>query len=189
MALKILISIRMNEKGLRGFSTLGLAFSYNDLFQLAYFLIPAYVANAVPVLFGGDPPLDFGKYFVDGERIFGVNKTVKGFLSGFVLGSAISLIEELILMKELILLGVLASFGSMLGDLFGSFIKRRLRISPGSSLLIVDQLDFIIGALVITFPIYRFSHSMLLLILMITPPIHILANIVAYLLNLKRTFW
>ena len=166
---------------------MGLTFSYADLFQLAYFLIPAYVSNAVPVLFGGGLPMDLGKHFVDGERIFGVNKTVKGFFSGLILGLVVSLIEELILMKELILLGVLASLGALLGDLFGSFIKRRLKMSPGTSLLFIDQLDFIIGALVFIYPIYRFSHSMFLLILLITPPIHILANTMAYILKIKRT--
>ncbi len=189
MDLEIIISIRIHKIEIRSFSTLGLVISQNELFQLVYFLIPAYIANAMPVLFGGGLPLDLGKNFLNGERIFGVNKTVKGFLSGFLLGSGTSLIEEFILMKELVLLGVLASLGSMLGDLFGSFIKRRLKMRPGSSLLLIDQLDFIVGAIIFTYPIYRFSYSMLIIIIMITPPIHMLANTIAYLLKLKRNYW
>lgn len=189
MDLEIIVSIPMHKIVTRSYSTLGLVISLNELFQLVYFLIPAYIANAVPVLFGGGLPLDLGKNFVNGERIFGINKTVKGFLCGFLLGSVTSLIEEFILMKELILLGVLASLGSMLGDLFGSFIKRRLKMRPGSSLLLIDQLDFIIGAIILSYPVYRFSYSMLLIIIMVTPPIHILANTIAYLLKLKRNYW
>ena len=168
-----------------------MAFSlnYDDLFHLAYFIIPAYVANGMPVLFRGGQPLDLGKFFFDGERIFGINKTTRGFISGILLGSLVSLIMELILMGGLVLLGILVSLGSLLGDLFGSFLKRRLRLNSGSSLPLIDQLDFIVGALVITYPFYNFSIEMILLVLLITPPIHITANAIAYSLKLKDSFW
>jgi CDP-2,3-bis-(O-geranylgeranyl)-sn-glycerol synthase len=35
--------------------------------ELALFIIPAYIANAFPVLLGGGLPLDFGKNFLDGN--------------------------------------------------------------------------------------------------------------------------
>ena len=163
--------------------------SYDDLFHLAYFIIPAYVANGMPVLFGGGQPLDLGKSFFDGQRIFGINKTTKGFMSGILLGSLVTLIMELILMGGFLLLGILASLGSLLGDLFGSFLKRRLGLNPGSPLPLIDQLDFVIGALVITYPFYNFSIETILLVLLITPPIHIAANAIAYSLKLKDTIW
>ncbi len=163
--------------------------SYDDLFHLAYFIFPAYVANGMPVLFAGGPPLDLGKSFFDGERIFGINKTTRGFISGLLLGSLVSLIIELIFMGGFLILGILASLGSLLGDLFGSFLKRRLGLNPGSPLPLIDQLDFIIGALVITYPFYNFRIEMILLVLLITPPIHITANAIAYSLKLKETFW
>ena len=168
-----------------------MAFSinYDDLFHLAYFIIPAYVANGMPVLFRGGQPLDLGKSFFDGERIFGINKTTRGFISGILLGSLVSLIMELILMRGLALLGILVSLGSLLGDLFGSFLKRRLGLNPGSSLPLIDQLDFIVGALVITYPFYNFSIEMILLVLLVTPPIHITANVIAYSLKIKDSFW
>jgi len=168
---------------------LAFSLSYDDLFHLAYFIIPAYVANGMPVLFGGGQPLDLGKSFFDGKRIFGINKTTRGFISGILLGSLVSLIMELILMGGLLLLGILASLGSLLGDLFGSFLKRRLGLNSGSSLPLIDQLDFVIGALIITYPFYNFSIEMILLVLLITPPIHITANAIAYSLKLKDTFW
>ncbi len=151
--------------------------------------MPSYIANAVPVLFGGGRSLDSGKYFLDGERIFGENKTIKGFISGLAFGIIASILGELILMKELIFLGILSSLGSMFGDLFGSFIKRRLKILPGSPFPLMDQLDFVIGALILTYPIYRFNFSIVILIILITPPIHITSNAMAYLLKLKKQFW
>jgi CDP-2,3-bis-(O-geranylgeranyl)-sn-glycerol synthase len=166
-----------------------LELSYNDVYYFAYLIIPSYISNAMPVLFGGGQSLDFGKYFLDGERIFGGNKTVKGFISGLSFGIIASILIEFILLKELMLLGILGSLGSMLGDLFGSFIKRRLNMSPGSPLPLLDQLDFVIGALILTYPIYRFNFSIIILMLAITPPIHITSNAVAYLLKLKKQFW
>ena len=166
-----------------------LTLNHNDIYYLVYLIAPSYIANAIPVLFGGGRSLDLGKYFIDGERIFGGNKTVKGFISGLTFGIVASIIGELILMKELIFLGILASLGSMLGDLFGSFIKRRLKIGPGSPLPLVDQLDFVIGALILTYPIYRFNFSIVVFMLLITPPTHIASNAVAYLLKLKKQFW
>jgi len=163
--------------------------NYNDIYYLVYLIAPSYIANAIPVLFGGGRSLDFGKYFIDGKRIFGRNKTIKGFICGLTFGIVASIIGELILMKELIFLGILASLGSMLGDLFGSFIKRRLKIGSGSPLPLVDQLDFVIGALILTYPIYRFNFSIVAFMLLITPPIHIASNAMAYLLKLKKQFW
>jgi len=168
---------------------LAFSLSYDELFHLAYFIIPAYVANGMPVLFGGGQPLDLGKSFFDGERIFGINKTTRGFISGILLGSLVSLIMELILMGGLLVLGILAALGSLLGDLCGSFLKRRLGLKPGSPLPLIDQLDFVIGALVVTYPLYNFSIEMILLVLFMTPPIHITANAIAYALKLKDAFW
>jgi CDP-2,3-bis-(O-geranylgeranyl)-sn-glycerol synthase len=165
------------------------ALNHNDIYYLVYLIVPSYVANAIPVLFGGGRSLDLGNCFMDGERIFGGNKTVKGFISGLTFGIVASIIGELILMKGLFFLGFLASLGSMLGDLFGSFIKRRLKIRPGSPLPLIDQLDFVIGALLLTYPIYRFNFSIVIFMLLITPPIHITSNAMAYLLKLKKQFW
>ena len=36
-----------------------------------WFILPAYFANAAPVVLGGGPPLDMGKKFLDGRRILG----------------------------------------------------------------------------------------------------------------------
>ena len=45
-------------------------------------MLPVYTANNCATLFGGGPPLDGGKYFYDGKRILGDNKTYKGFILG-----------------------------------------------------------------------------------------------------------
>ncbi len=165
-------------------------FDLNDLLLAVYIAIPCYVANSSPVLFGGGAPIDGGRDFADGRRIFGSNKTVKGFTHGLLLGSVAAL-GEAALFSQYILLpaGILASLGALLGDLFGAFVKRRLNITPGSPLPIVDQLDFILGALLLASPILHVTMGAVLILVIATVPIHLLANVVAYMLRLKSRFW
>ncbi len=48
--------------------------------------------------------------------------------------------------------GCLQALGAMGGDLVGSFYKRRVDIQPGESLPLSDQLDFIVLAVVLSYP-------------------------------------
>ncbi|MGA2876843.1 MAG: CDP-archaeol synthase, partial [Nitrososphaerales archaeon] len=57
------------------------------------FIFPAYCANATPVLAGGGIKMDFGKNFMDGKRIFGNNKTFRGFFFGLAIGILVGAME------------------------------------------------------------------------------------------------
>jgi CDP-2,3-bis-(O-geranylgeranyl)-sn-glycerol synthase len=161
----------------------------NDVLWALYFILPAYVANSTPIIFGGGRAIDFGKRFMDGERIFGPNKTVRGFVSGLVLGSFVGLIEQLIVSQGLLHRSILISLGSLSGDLVGAFIKRRIKLPPGFPLPLMDQLDFILGALLFSYPIYGFNPNSTFIVLLLTPPLHLATNTVAYALRLKNTAW
>lgn len=152
------------------------------------FIFPAYCANAAPVLGGGGKTIDFGKNFVDGKRIFGDHKTFRGFFVGLAVGVAIGVMEYLFFGYPL-LFAVLTPLGALLGDLAGAFLKRRLNMAPGTLLPIVDQIDFVIGALVFSLPIVTISWQLALTVLLITPPIHLFTNFVAYKLKLKKNPW
>src|SRR5213593_2526101 len=108
------------------------------------FIGPSYVANAAPLLLGGGTPLDRGRNFVDGRPVFGSHKTVRGFLVGVLAGSLVGLGESFV-DPRLALAGFMIALGSVLGDLLGAFVKRRLDLKPGSPLPVVDQLDFVLG--------------------------------------------
>jgi len=165
-------------------------FTWNDLLIAVYIAIPAYVANSTPVLLGGGAPIDRGGNFIDGRRIFGSNKTVKGFTSGLVLGASAAVAEAAFFLNQsLVLVGIAASFGALLGDLTGAFVKRRLDIAPGNPLPIVDQLDFILGAVLLTFPFLPVPAGAFLILIAATVPIHLAANAAAYQLGLKRRLW
>lgn len=168
----------------------------NEIFIALYFIFPAYCANSSPVIFGGGKPIDCEKKFLDGRPIFGSHKTYRGFISGLLIGTFVGWFQEAIapaigLPKGETLLGFALSFGALIGDLAGSFIKRRLNIKPGAPLPVVDQIDFVLTALLFALIVKpsMFSLFRILLIIILTGPIHILVNFVAYLLHLKDTPW
>jgi len=154
------------------------------------FIFPAYCANAIPVVTGGGLPLDFGKKFFDGKPIFGKNKTFQGFFSGLAVGITVGFAESLFFEYH-IFFGLFLSLGALLGDLAGAFIKRRFGLAPGDLLPVVDQVDFIIGAILFSLPIClpALSWERVVAVLIITPPIHLLTNFAAYKLGLKNNPW
>jgi CDP-2,3-bis-(O-geranylgeranyl)-sn-glycerol synthase len=152
------------------------------------FIFPAYCANATPVLAGGGLPMDFGKSFLDGKRIFGTNKTFRGFFFGLAVGIAVGLVEWA-LFDYPFLFSLLSPLGALLGDLTAAFLKRRLGIAPGGLLPVVDQVDFVVGAIVFSLPLAMIYWELAVAVLVITPPIHLFTNFLAYELKLKKTPW
>ena len=153
-----------------------------------YIIFPTYCANGAPVLFGGGRPIDIGRTLPDGQRIFGDHKTFRGLASGLLVGFIVGVLESLVASTQLIPLAMLASLGALLGDLAGAFLKRRLRISPGRPLPGVDQLDFVIGAVLLVSLMSPPPIGTILILICVTPPIHLLTNVGAYLLGLKETY-
>lgn len=153
------------------------------------FIFPAYCANATPVLGGGGPKMDFGKNFIDGKRVFGDNKTFRGFFFGWAIGMLVGSVEYVVFPGYPVLFIVLIPLGALLGDLTGAFIKRRIGIAPGGLLPIVDQVDFVVGALVFSLPLAIVSWELAVTVLLITPPIHLFTNYLAYKLKLKKHPW
>ena len=151
-------------------------------------IFPAYCANAAPVLAGGGLPMDFGKNFVDGRRVFGKNKTFRGFFFGLAIGILVGLVE-VFLFGYPALFVVLSPLGALLGDLTGAFLKRRFNIPPGGLLPLVDQVDFVVGAILFSLPLGIVTWELAVAMLLITPPIHLLTNYAAYKLKLKSNPW
>lgn len=160
-----------------------------DWISALYVILPIYCTNGAPVIFGGGRPLDLGRRLGDGERIFGDHKTIRGFVSGLAAGTIVGLLEYYFVSANLLLVAVLASLGALLGDLAGAFVKRRLKMKPGAPLPGVDQLDFVLGAIVLVSTAYQLSLTTILILVLVTPPIHLLTNLGAYVLGLKSTYW
>jgi CDP-2,3-bis-(O-geranylgeranyl)-sn-glycerol synthase len=160
-------------------------------------ILPAYVANASPVVVGKVllsrnrklHPMDFEKHFIDGRSIFGKNKTFEGFVFGFAAGSSTALLLHLLGLHNVTEGGLLA-LGALFGDLAGAFIKRRMGLEPGDPAWILDQVDFLIGSLITRMVFLGLPPpGFVFIILMVTPLIHMFTNILAYLLRLKNVPW
>ena len=160
-----------------------------DWFSAVYIILPIYCANGAPVLFGGGRPLDAGKSLSDGQRILGDHKTIRGFASGLMAGIIVGAFELVFLSPSVLLIAILASLGALLGDLAGAFLKRRLKIRPGGSVPGLDQLDFVIGAILLVSTVSNLTPGTVLILILVTPPIHFLTNLGAYVLGLKSTYW
>ena len=163
----------------------------NELLQILgsalWFILPAYVANATPIVLGGGRPIDAGKKFTDGRSIFGAGKTVQGFIAGLAAGTFVGLLQGIAAgtLSRYLALGFLLALGALLGDLLGSFIKRRLGIKRGGLAPGLDQLSFVVVALLAASPLALPSWEIVLTIIIITLPIHLATNFGGYKLGLK----
>lgn len=154
------------------------------LAETIWLFLPAYFANATPVVLGGGPPLDGGADWVDRKPLLGGHKTVKGAVSGIAVGTLVGVAQGNPLG------GLLQSIGAITGDLASSFIKRRMDLRPGASLPVMDQLGFIVLAVALQHLIpSRPTWEQSVVIIAVTLPIHYLVNIIAWILGLKRDPW
>jgi len=173
------------------------------MIRLLLLVLPAYFANAVPVLLGGGKQIDLGRKFLDGRPILGKSKTIRGFIAGTFTGLLIG--ELLYLLKyvgivffpfpfQYALLGLLLGFGAMLGDSIGSFIKRRIGYGSGDQVLLIDEMLFIAASMALAYPLLKVSTVTLLpleiiILLAITWVLHKLFNFLANRYKIKNVPW
>jgi hypothetical protein len=99
------------------------------------------LANGAPVVakkIFGDRfayPLDFGAVFFDGRPLFGPSKTLRG-----ILAAVLSAAAGAPLMGLDPVIGLTVAGAAMAGDLFSSFVKRRLNLPPSSQAVGLDQI-------------------------------------------------
>ncbi len=128
--------------------------------------------------------IDMGIKFIDSEPIFGKNKTTRGFLGGMLSGGLLGLILSQGLQ------GFIMATGALIGDLLGAFIKRRFKLEPGQPFPLIDQYDFVVGAMVTALLLgYPLDPSGCSVFLITIPVVHFGANYLAYKLGLKRVPW
>ncbi|MFA6016524.1 MAG: CDP-archaeol synthase [Patescibacteria group bacterium] len=153
-------------------------------------LIPLWCANALVNIFDyfrkkyhfPDYPLDGNRLWFDGRRILGSAKTIPGIpvllLGGYVGGMLIHSQN-----------GLLPGFAVLLGEIIFGFIKRRIGINQGDSLIIIDQADYLF-AFYLLMILFRMTvdSKIIFIALGITIPVHLLSNIIAYKLKIRERF-
>ncbi|MBY6241905.1 CDP-archaeol synthase [Methylosinus sp. Sm6] len=111
------------------------------------------VANGAPVLgkrllgATGARPVDGGARFVDGRPLFGAAKTWRGILLSI---AATTLVASALGLSAAA--GAIIGVGAMAGDLFSSFVKRRLGRPVSSRALGLDQIPEALAPLLAVAP-------------------------------------
>lgn len=170
-----------------------------------WIMLPAYIPNNVAVLVGGGPTIDGGREW-RGARILGDGKTWRGTIGGILAGIAIAIVlngangparsaasVEFPVFSTAIMLAF--PIGALLGDILASFLKRRTGRKRGKAFPLVDQLDFVVVALlagIVLDPAWMvsvFSPLLLVVVLVLTPILHVTTNAMAYAAGLKNEPW
>ena len=158
--------------------------------------IPIYISNGMALVFGGHGQLDLGLNFIDHKPLFGKGKTFSGTLAGIIFGSAGSLAVMAFFPNLALVLGInyfyygfLLASGAMAGDIFGSFLKRRVKVERGQSFFLLDQLDFILGGIGIGMLAFVPSIWHVLFLAAVTVSVHKFGNVVAFKTKMKSVPW
>ncbi len=172
------------------------------IIKASWLMLPAYIANPTAVIFGGGTPIDLGKKWKDRRRILGDGKTFRGLLGGTACGIVLGLIQMQVTSFEFLgtftLISIVTlSFGALLGDMIKSFFKRRLGYERGAKFPLVDQLDFVAGAWILTYafdPVWFRDNFLsypwiMVTVILFTPLLHRLTNIIGYYAKLKKEPW
>ena len=176
----------------------------NLLLSCFYFMLPAYFANMAPVIVRKinflKIPMDFGKT-INNKPIFGKYKTFRGFIFGVLFAIIASYVQHLFYDNNIfaaislidysnwLLVGFLLGFGAIFGDLMKSLVKRRLNYEPGEMFVPFDQVDFIIGALIFTYPFIPLSLDKLLVIIFLSFTLHVIVNHIAFYTKVRNERW
>jgi CDP-2,3-bis-(O-geranylgeranyl)-sn-glycerol synthase len=174
-----------------------------SLISAVWIMLPAYLPNPIAALTGGGLPIDMGRNFSDGRRIFGDGKTFRGLIIGIFAGIGIGLVQIQVmgafgwenLPEQTYMSVTLLATGALLGDVGKSFFKRRLGKERGAKWPIADMYDLVAGALLMVLifdPGWLFANMTLLifiLILILTPILHRAVNIIGYHFRVKEVPW
>ena len=160
-------------------------------------------------------PIDAGKNYTDGKRIFGDNKTWKGFVGYIVSNMLFAVLFGLIIdlchwnqygfiyqnhaNTQLfnLWLGALIGLAYALFELPNSFIKRRLGIKPGKNpkgwqkifFIFLDQADSVFGVCLVVCLFYPMSISFYLLYVLVGAVTHIIINMLLYCFGLRKNMF
>lgn len=153
-------------------------------------------------------PLDGGTR-IRGRRVFGDNKTVRGF-AVMIPAASLAFVVLAALMRritpglaaglwpltlgEMAALGAWAALGFMLGELPNSFVKRQLDIAPGAAprapaaqvvSFLIDRYDSILGMLAVVTLVAGAPWATWAYVVVLGPPVHWSFSVLLHQLGVK----
>lgn len=179
-----------------------------DTILALWFFLPAGVGNMTPIFAAKLPllrrwnaPMDAGLTF-GGRRLLGAHKTWRGLVCGVAAATVVLWLQQVVTAHvpwlaaaavplnyarlPVMLLGPLFAVGALGGDAIESFFKRRRDIPSGHSWFPFDQLDYIIGAAVVTLPVAVLPWTVYGCAVVLWLLIHLGVSFVGYLVGLKE---
>jgi CDP-2,3-bis-(O-geranylgeranyl)-sn-glycerol synthase len=180
----------------------------DDIFLALWFFLPAGFANGaavlpahIPGLRTLDAPMDFGHRF-RGKRIFGPHKTWRGLITGVIVATLTLWLQQYLVVHSawlaevtapvdyaslpVLLVGPLFAVGALGGDALKSFFKRQRGIPAGKSWFPYDQLDYIIGTVVVLLPFIRLSLVEYFWIFVVWWVAHVVISYISYRVGWKE---
>ena len=181
---------------------------FKDILFALWFFTPAGLANAAPVFAQKIPhteflakPIDLGKHF-RGKRLFGDHKTFRGFLAGIIMAEIVVTIQRLLYLNNswfrdvsaqvnygkinVWALGFLFAIGALGFDAIKSFFKRQFGVQSGGTWFPFDQIDFIVGGLLLSSLAVDLRHIDYYWIGIIWFLLHPIATFIGWMLGLKE---
>ncbi len=160
-------------------------------------------------------PMDGGRVLRDGNRIFGDNKTWKGFLGYLIFGTVFTVIWGFAIRNTALnsldffyinnentltfnmIVGVLLGLAYALFELPNSFVKRRLGITPGKPatgikkaiFVFVDQADSIFGCALVVWLFYDLGILKYIGFVVVGAVTHIIFNMLLYFAHLRKNMF
>ena len=181
--------------------------SFANLLQIFIIFLPAFIANAAPVVAKNIPYIrQFSRPI--NAQLFGKNKTLRWLLMGIIAGSLVGLTLFLLRGFLTLLLPVYSDYynlysgwlvsiiiwgwlglGALIGDMAKSFWKRRLGIKPGAMFQPWDGIDYMVWAIIFLLPWYNPGIIGSIFLLVIWPVLSLLANTIAYHIGWKECWY
>jgi CDP-2,3-bis-(O-geranylgeranyl)-sn-glycerol synthase len=159
--------------------------------------IPAFLKKALEKL---AVPIDGGKK-LQGREIFGKNKTWRGLVVGVATGVLVAGVQALLYYNfeffrrntavdysqvNFVLLGALMGGGALAGDLIESFVKRRLNKPSGKPWFPWDQVDWILGALILSSMVYLPPMDVAIVTIVLYIGVHLCSDRVVCWIGIKK---
>lgn len=178
-----------------------------DILLAFWFLLPAALANAAPVFSAKfpllnklDAPIDGGKSW-RGHRLLGPHKTWRGLISGIVVATLVLWLQQVLYVQTdwakwiaagvdytvlpVLLLGPAFAIGALGGDAIESFFKRARGVKSGKAWFPFDQLDYIIGSVLISLFFVILTPAQYVWIFVVYFVLHLLVSYIGFKVGLK----
>jgi CDP-2,3-bis-(O-geranylgeranyl)-sn-glycerol synthase len=179
-----------------------------DILFSVWFLLPAGLSNAAPVLAAAvpflkkyDAPIDGGRTFRS-QPLLGPHKTWRGIIAGAIVATLTLWLQQLLAANfswaqflsgdvdyaalPVLIIGPLFAIGALGGDAIESLFKRRLNIQSGRAWIPFDQVDYIIGSVAVSLLFVTLSLWQYILIFVIWFLMHVIVSFIGYKLGLKK---